>query len=93
LIRDEGAIQLSEALKFNSSLTLLNISGNILVVFISFLRNTENDIGPKGGMQLCEALKSNSSLTFLDISRNSTCPLFHSHSMQVIGLVMKEPSN
>jgi len=48
----EGAVMMSEGLKFNSTLTKLNISGS--------------NIGDEGVEMICEALKINSTLTALD---------------------------
>jgi hypothetical protein len=52
-----------------------------------------NVFGPEGGIKICEALESNSSLTDLNISSNSLVASFHSHSIQLILLVVKVLSN
>jgi hypothetical protein len=65
----DGANELSELLKSNSSLTLLDLTGNKRCV-ISFSLNTDNDIGDEGAINLSEALKSNTSLTELNLSSN-----------------------
>jgi Ran GTPase-activating protein (RanGAP) involved in mRNA processing and transport len=55
-IYEQGALAISEALKVNSSLTLLSLGGN-------FLHDT-------GACSIAEALKVNSSLTFLSLENN-----------------------
>jgi hypothetical protein len=88
-------IKLSEALKSNSTLTSLNLSGTKLIaLFISFSPDTGNNIGTEGGIMLAEALKYNSTLTYLNIIGNRLVGSFHSHTIQVrIRWVMKQPSN
>ena len=56
-IREEGAEALAEALKINSSLTVLHLNDNY-------------KIGYKGIKALADALKFNSSLTYLDLRNN-----------------------
>ena len=84
VIGDEGAIKLSEALKSNTSLTLLYLSSNILVASFSFSLNTGHEIDNEGAMKLAEALKSNSSLISLDLNSNKLVASFDSDSIQII---------
>jgi hypothetical protein len=87
----EGATELSEALKVNTSLTSLDLSSNTLLVHL-FSLNTDNPIDNEGANKLFEALKSNSTLNKLDLYRNILC--FVSFSLkQKMALIMKEPSN
>jgi hypothetical protein len=88
----EGVCKLSEALKSNSSLTVLDLSG-MEQCFISFSLNAGNNIAAEGAISLSEALKSNSSLTTLYLTSNILVASFHSHPIQIITLAMKEPSN
>jgi hypothetical protein len=88
-IGTQVAIKLFEALKSNSSLTKLNLFSNSCS-FISFSLHTDNDLGEEAAIELSEALKTNTSLTSLNISCNKLAALFHSHSTQVITLMMKE---
>jgi hypothetical protein len=74
---------------YQSHLSLHSISLVTYCDFISFLLNTENNIGIEGAMRLAEALKSNSTLTKLNLFGN-TRGAFDSHSIQIITLVMKE---
>jgi hypothetical protein len=85
-IGNEGAIKLSEALKSNSSLSDLNLSGDTCCL-ISFSLNTENKIGNEGAIQLFEALKSNTSITSLNLNGFKLVALFHSHPVQTIALI------
>jgi hypothetical protein len=78
-IESEGAIELSEALKLNSSLTWLNLRGNRLIIVFSFSLNVGNNIGNEGAIELSEALKSNTSLTSLNLNSNKLVVSFHSH--------------
>jgi hypothetical protein len=64
-----AASKFSEALKLNSSLTELNMSGNRIVASHRSL-NTENEIGDEAVIKLSEALKSNSSLVTLELYGN-----------------------
>jgi hypothetical protein len=84
-------MKLFEVLKSNTSLTSLNVESNTCC-FISFSINTGNRIGTEGAFALSEALKSNSSLTWLSLYSNRLVASFHSHSIQVMILVMKELS-
>jgi hypothetical protein len=52
-----------------------------------------NDIGDEGAIKLFEALKWNSSLASLNLRGNRLVASFHTHSIQVMKLVLKEPSN
>jgi hypothetical protein len=80
-IRSEGAIQLSEVLKSNTSLTDLRLaSKSLLLHFVSL--NTEDSIGNEGVIKLSEALKSNTSLTKLNLYRNRLTASFHSNAIQ-----------
>jgi hypothetical protein len=79
-IGDEGVIKLSEALKSNSSLTILNLGSKKPVVVTSFSLNVDNNFGNEGLIELSEALKSNSSLTHLDLSSNRLDASFHSRN-------------
>jgi hypothetical protein len=79
-------------LKSNTSLTALDLSCNRLC-FISFSLNTDNGISTEGVIKLSEALKSNSSLTSLNLKCNTLVASFHTHSIQVMLLVMKEVLN
>jgi hypothetical protein len=133
-IGEDGAIKLSEALKSNSSLKVLDLSCNRLVAsfhshsiqiiilvlqqlskylkrsnqihlslpsisavtnlllhFISL--NIGNLIESEGAIKLSEALKLNSTLTSLNLSCNKLVSSFHSHSIQIMSLVMQERSN
>ena len=78
---------MSEALKSNSSLTELDLSGETKrnntqmtsinnQLFFTLIKSTDNKIGNTGRASLSEALKSNTSLTELDLSgetkRNNT---------------------
>jgi hypothetical protein len=84
-------MNLSEALKSNTSLTSLDLYGNRPVA--SFHSHSiGNDIGAFGAIYLSEALKSNTSLTSLDLEGYLLVPLFHSHSIQAITLVLMEES-
>jgi ABC-type polysaccharide/polyol phosphate export permease len=47
----------------------------------------------EGAIKLSEAVKSNSSLTALALSSNILVASFHSHSIQIVALVVKEQSN
>jgi hypothetical protein len=67
------------------------VTNSFLLRFI--LTPTGNMIGAEGAVRLSEALKSNSSLTWLNLSSNELVASFHSHSMQIITLEMKELSN
>ncbi|KAF9170590.1 hypothetical protein BGX20_008780, partial [Mortierella sp. AD010] len=57
LIRNEGALALTEVLKTNTTLTTLDLF--------------QNSIGKEGALALSEALKSNTALTTLYLYRNS----------------------
>jgi hypothetical protein len=78
-IGNEGAKELSEALKSNTSLASLDLNSKGCL-FILFSLNTENNIGKEGAIELSEALKSNSSLTSLFLRGNILVALFHSYS-------------
>jgi hypothetical protein len=62
-IEHEGAVSLFEALKSNSSLTVLSLG--VTELLISFSLNTGNAIGSEGVVRLSDVLKSNTSLTSL----------------------------
>ena len=71
---ETGVTSLSEALKSNTTLTKLDLSGedkkhqkDILHQFTSFLMQTGNDFRDTGITSLSEALKSNTTLTTLDL--------------------------
>jgi hypothetical protein len=66
-VDSEGVIKLSEALKFNSTLTSLNL--------------TNNEIGTKAAIKLSEALKSNSCLILLNLNSKQTHCFISSHSI------------
>ncbi|XP_078358279.1 uncharacterized protein LOC144643036 [Oculina patagonica] len=79
------AVRLAEALKWNSSLTVLNLSKNNIGdigatgltealqknTSLTLLNLSKNNIGDVGATGLAEALKDNTSLTFLDLSDNN----------------------
>ena len=77
-IGDKGATPLSEALKSNTTLTQLNLSGedkrrhtkdiHQQFTFSFHFTKTGNEIGDVGATSLSEALKSNTTLTELDLS-------------------------
>jgi hypothetical protein len=69
-IDKERAIDLSEALKLNTSLTSLDLSSNRPVASFQFSLNTDDSIDDEGALQLSEALKLNTSLTSLNLSCN-----------------------
>jgi hypothetical protein len=92
-IGKEAAIKLCEALKSNSSITILNLGRNCVGCFISFSLDIENYMSNEGAIELSEGLKSNSSLSSLNLYCNTLVASFHSHSIQVIILVLKEPLN
>jgi hypothetical protein len=81
---------LSEALKSNSTLTVLDLNSNRLVA--SFHSNSiGNKINTEAVIKLSEALISNSSLTVLNIKSNRLAASFHSHAIQITTrLVLKE---
>ena len=77
-IGSAGATSLSEALKSNTTITELDLSGeckrekiqrtSISKSLFSFLfTSTDNKIGERGAKSLSEALKSNTTLTELDL--------------------------
>ena len=75
-IGDKGLASLSEALKFNTTLTVLYLGRkdkreDIQNAFIKknalLSMPPVNKIGERGAMPLCEALKSNTTLTKLDL--------------------------
>jgi hypothetical protein len=76
----------------DNQLETLDLTGRGIVAVI-FSLNTGNWIGDEGAIQLSEALNSNTSLTSLYLSSNILIASFHSHSIQKIKLVLKEPSN
>jgi hypothetical protein len=57
-----------------------------------FSLNTGNSVGDKGASKLFEALKSNTTLTSLNLFGNRIVT-FHSHSLQVMILKLKELAN
>jgi hypothetical protein len=67
---NEGAIQLSEALKSNSSLTSLDLSSNRLCSFHLLTDYAGNVIHSRAARKLFKALKSNASLASPDLSGN-----------------------
>jgi hypothetical protein len=71
----EGAIQLADALKSNTTLTELNLRGNRPVSSSRSL-NIGNMIENEGAIKLFEALKSNSTLTSFNISGLKICKHF-----------------
>jgi hypothetical protein len=73
-------IKLSEALKSNTSLTALDLYSKACC-FISFSRNTDNNVGSEGVTKLSEVLKSNTSLTKLNLGGNRLTTSFHSNSV------------
>jgi len=69
----DGAGMISEALKCNSSLTVLDLSGDEIQSIVVKWRNEanewiENEIETEGAGMISEALKCNSSLTQLNLS-------------------------
>ena len=73
---DEGVIYLSSALKVNSTITQLKISGKpenssimIFMTYIVFNLLIGNYVGDEGAKCLGEALKVNTGLTQLALSR------------------------
>jgi hypothetical protein len=92
-IDNKGATQLAEALKSNSSLTLLILDRIGFVASFHSHSITGNKLGNEGVAKLSEALKSNSSLTSLELSGNRLFDSFDSHSIQEIVLVQKELPN
>jgi hypothetical protein len=80
-IGNEKVIKLSEALKSNSTLTLLDLAC-ILLLHIILSLYKGNNFGNEEAFLLSEALKSNSSLTELDLSGNRLVVSFYSHSTQ-----------
>ena len=86
-IRDTGATSLSDALKSNTTLTKLDLSGeqkkrNTQMksvnnpLFSILIKSIDNDIRNGGGTSLSDALKSNTTLTELNLygehKRNNT---------------------
>ena len=77
-IGSTGATSLSDALKSNTTLTKLNLSGEKSNTQMAFINNslffhsyqtTDNWIGYTGAASLSDALKTNTTLTELDLSR------------------------
>jgi hypothetical protein len=89
-ISNEGAIQLAEALKCNTSLTKLNLTCNRLCAASVHSHNTGNRIDNEGAVMLSEALKANTTLASLNLSSNKLLASFYPHSTQGMMLVMKE---
>jgi hypothetical protein len=79
-ISTEGGIRLATALKSNSSLTALDVSGNRLVAS-SFSFNTDNSIGIEGQTKLLESLVSNTSLVFFVLDSSRSVASVHSHTV------------
>jgi hypothetical protein len=73
--------------------SLSSVSPVIDLLFLSFSLNTETNIGDEGAIKLSEALQSNTSLTTLNLSSNRLVASLHSHPIQIMILVMKEPAN
>ena len=73
-MRDEGGISIGEALKTNSALTSLYLSGKGCDInkrkwkHVLKCSGTGNKIEKQGVQVICEALKSNCTLTKLDLS-------------------------
>ena len=73
IIGDEGAIQISESLKTNTTLTELNLDcGNKQMKELKWNTNlikqwTVNQIGAEGAKKISESLKTNTTLTSLDL--------------------------
>jgi hypothetical protein len=86
-------IKLSEILKSNSSLTVLDLGGNKVDSSVLLTQYTANKIGDEGAIKLFEVIKSNSSLNLLDLRCNITVATFDSHLIQLIILVTEELSN
>jgi hypothetical protein len=74
-------------------LSLYSISRVTDMLPIAFSLNAAGDIGTEGAIKLAEALKSNTSVTSFNLSGNTCVAYIRSHSIQKIGLVLKEPSN
>jgi hypothetical protein len=79
-IGNEGLTALSEALKSNSSLTSLNLSGDNLFPHSFSLSTANGNIDKAGAIKLYEALISNSSLIELNLRRNTLVVSQYSHS-------------
>ncbi len=59
-----GALELSKALRMNSTLKILQLKG-FLYLFSYLLE--ESDIEPSGLKEICESLKTNNSLTYINL--------------------------
>jgi hypothetical protein len=89
---DEGYPELTEALKSDSSIKSLKLNCNQFVAFCAQLITGHPDDTNKM-IKLFERLKSHTSLALLDLNGAKFVSLFHSHSLQGCGLILKELSS
>jgi hypothetical protein len=85
-IGTKGAIKFSEALTSNTTLTSLDIFGNMLVASF-ILTHTDTGIGNEGAVKLLEALKSNFYLSSINLYSIRLVTPFHSNSIQIRTLI------